>query len=351
MPRAQIIEVQYLRAFAVLLVLIGHINQAEMRVIDGDLLGSVGFFGFSGVDVFFVISGFIIHTLYRDHSGLDWRFFLNRLNRIYPMYWLVTLVGIAGYTLLLGRPLEEMGGNTNWLTTVTLFPTEQLPLLAIGWTLTHELYFYLVYGLFLALPMQWRPWALGGWLAVSLFGLSGLGGALPAAVELVISPFNLLFLSGIALAQFRPRFERWRWASLLPLLGGLALGGWWTQTHGLLGLANDSVRVLVFMPFAFGLCWALLAFKPVLPQLFARIGDWSYVLYLGHPLVIVAFELRFVRVFEAWPLAHLIFYAGCIFASLVAAWIAHRLAERPALALGKSLIARTGSSRAAQGGA
>ena len=97
MPRAQIIEVQYLRALAVLLVLIGHINQSEMRVLDGDVLGSVGFFGFSGVDVFFVISGFIIHTLYRDHTGLDWRFFLNRLNRIYPMYWLVTLVGIAGF--------------------------------------------------------------------------------------------------------------------------------------------------------------------------------------------------------------------------------------------------------------
>lgn len=351
MPRAQIIEVQYLRALAVLLVLIGHINQSEMRVLDGDVLGSVGFFGFSGVDVFFVISGFIIHTLYRDHTGLDWRFFLNRLNRIYPMYWLVTLVGIAGYVFLLGRPLSEMGGNTNWLTTLTLFPTEQLPLLAIGWTLTHELYFYLAYGLFLMLPALWRPWALGGWLALSLFGLSRLAGDLPALVELVISPFNLLFLSGIALAQFRPHFERWRLVSLVALFGGAVLGGYWTATHGLAGLGNESVRVLVFMPFAVGLCWSLLAFKPVLPGLLARIGDWSYVLYLGHPLVIIAFEVRLVRLFEGWPLDNLIFYAGCFLASLVAAWVAHRLAERPALALGKSLIARIGSPAVARGGA
>ena len=58
-----------------------------------------------------------------------------------------------------------------------------------------------------------------------------------------------------------------------------------------------------------------------------------------------------MRLFEGCPLDNLIFYAGCFLASLVAAWIAHRLAERPALALGKSLIARIGSPAVARGGA
>jgi len=337
----QIIELQYLRALAVLLVVLGHTHQTEERLLGGNpMLGDFAYFGFSGVDIFFVISGFIIHHIYGKTSGLRPRFFLERLNRIFPLYWIYTAVAVVGYLLVFGDGSGTALQEKDWLASITLFPVGYPPLLPVGWTLTHELYFYFVYMVFLALPAPWRGRGVLAWFGLTLVGMTGLAGeALPWMI-VALSPFNLLFLAGALMAQFADRLLSLKRAALGVALAGLTLGLGWTAMHGLEGLVDPAVRVLVFAPFAVGVVWAVLAWKPQLPALVARIGDWSYACYLGHILVLDILARLLMPVIGGTVIASPVFYTTGLLASLVLAWLSHYLLERPMLRAGKKLIGR-----------
>ncbi|MBR9824363.1 MAG: acyltransferase [Alphaproteobacteria bacterium] len=335
-----IVEVQYLRAIAVLLVFLGHAHQNEGRFFSDTAFGDYMYFGFAGVDVFFVISGFIIHTLYRDHSGVDPVFYLHRLNRIFPMYWVFTLGAMLGYWLVLGRSLGPVMAETDWVRTLTLWPGNEAPLLPVAWTLTHELYFYLTYAVFLAFPVRWRVHMASAWLLITLIGLVIPDRNEHPLFQLMISPFNLLFLAGVALAEWRKRFERFGVLAVVTTVSGLILGLIYTGSTGLPGLENVGVRVAVFAPFAVGLCWCFLALKPKLPSILVAIGDWSYALYLGHTLVLDVLARLLVPRIDGALLDSLIFYPLGFILVLIMSAIAHHGFERPALAVGKSIIKR-----------
>lgn len=341
MPAARqtIIEVQYLRAIAVLLVVAGHAYQNEGRFFSDASFGDYAYFGFAGVDVFFVISGFIIHSLYRSRQGFDPGFYLMRLNRIFPMYWLFTLGAILGYGLVMGGDLGRVFATTDWLRTLTLWPGADMPLLPVAWTLTHELYFYLAYALFLAAPRGWRPYLAAGWLGLTLLGLLLPDTLSNPVLRLIVSPFNLLFLAGAVIAELHGHLTRLKIPALILTLLGAGLGLFWTGKYGVAGLDEPTVRVAVFAPFAIGLVAALLAWKPVMPDLVRRIGDWSYVLYLGHTLVLDVLA-RLIARFSDNILGSVIYYPVGLIAVLVMAAIAHLVFEQPALRAGKALIRR-----------
>jgi exopolysaccharide production protein ExoZ len=87
-PRAQLLSIQYLRAIAALSVLMTHTLQWPLPEMNMYLLKT----GRLGVEVFFVISGFIITTIAGD-GRFDPRVFLNRrARRIIPTYWAATLL-------------------------------------------------------------------------------------------------------------------------------------------------------------------------------------------------------------------------------------------------------------------
>jgi len=329
-----IVEVQHLRAIAVLLVVLAHIHQADARFLGTPLLDQTAFFGFIGVDIFFVLSGFIIHHLYSTHSGFDARYFLNRLNRIFPLYWIFTGLALAGY-LVMGDSLTRGLGEIDLLASLTLVPTGQLPLLLVGWTLTHEVYFYIAFGVVLAAPRAWRPWLGAGWAAATLAMAYLLPETGSPWIGLLFSPFNLLFLAGCLISAGRARLESLRWPALVLTVAGAAGGLAWTHAGGLESINDSGLRVPVFAPFAIGIVLAWLAWKPRLPDLIARIGDWSYAIYLGHVLAIGVLA----RLLPAglWSPA---FYGLALIACLVLGWLTHITVERPLLRAGKGLIER-----------
>jgi exopolysaccharide production protein ExoZ len=337
--RPHIVEVQYLRAMAVVLVMIAHLHQSEARFFSDPLLGDFGFTGFIGVDVFFVISGFIIHHLYRTHSGFDFRFLLNRFNRIYPLYWVFSLAAIAGY-FVMEDSLTSNVASLDLIGSFSLIPTGQPPILMVGWTLTHELYFYTAYGLMLVLPNKWRPWAVGFWVAPTLFALLLDVNGLSPWLDLFFSPFNLLFLAGGLLAEYRIALERMRVMALASMVTGglIALG--WTQAFGFDGLTDPANRVLFYFLFAFATVWSVLAWKPVLSGIVARIGDWSYALYLSHILVIGVLSRLLVRFIDGEWWTSPVYYGLTAIACLVVGGLAHLGVERPLLKLGKQLIGK-----------
>lgn len=330
----QIVGIQHLRMVAVLLVVIAHVHQADARFFPGPLMDQTAYFGFAGVDIFFVVSGFIIHHLYRRHAGFDARYFLKRINRIFPLYWIFTALALIGY-LAVGDSLTRSTAELDILASLTLIPTGDLPVLLVGWTLTHELYFYLAFGIALMCPAAWRPWLAAAWAGATLVATYLLPAMGSPWLDLVFSPFNLLFLAGIGLSAGHDRLAALRWPLLAMAVGGAAVGLLWAHGGGLSAIDDSTLRMPVFAPFAIGMTGAWLAWQPQLPSLAARIGDWSYAIYLSHILVIGVLGRTLPD--AIWSP---VFYAVCLAACLILGWLTHIAVERPLLRRGKGLIDR-----------
>jgi peptidoglycan/LPS O-acetylase OafA/YrhL len=147
-----------------------------------------------GVDLFFVVSGFIMAvTTQRRASGAQpaSAFLLRRVTRIYPCYLLVTGAVLA---VFLWRPdlvnsSEDVRPDV--LASFLLLPQEGLPLLLVGWTLVYEMLFYAVLAATLLVRRSWLWWVLGVWVAL-IVGLAPLEQATSNVwVGLVLSPRNL----------------------------------------------------------------------------------------------------------------------------------------------------------------
>ena len=146
--RATILEIQILRAVAALAVVVMHIG-IELRYWAKATINWTEP-GNAGVDLFFVISGFIMVFIAWDRfgsRGAPVDFFVRRLIRIVPLYWLVT----TGYVLANSYPASRI------ITSYLFVPdfsanAAPLPVVLQGWTLNYEMFFYLVLALALFLP-------------------------------------------------------------------------------------------------------------------------------------------------------------------------------------------------------
>ncbi|HEY4062448.1 MAG TPA: acyltransferase [Puia sp.] len=130
-------SIQALRFVATLLVLLFHLA----------LLPS----GFKGVDLFFVISGFVLYYTYHSRPSVPQkqrrRYFVHRLTKIYLLYWTAL---IALY------PVQPYPFDRNFLANILLLPGHN-PLLDISWSLSCELYFYALLGITLFyIPPRWH---------------------------------------------------------------------------------------------------------------------------------------------------------------------------------------------------
>ena len=350
--RRQIVEIQYLRALAVLLVVFGHARQAGTIHVDAGMLGDWAYVGHAGVDIFFVISGFIIHLLYGERRPRPLRFLLHRANRIFPMYWLATGAAMLGAPLVLGWTFSDVVARID-IGTVLLWPTGQLPFLGVGWTLTHELYFYLCYLAFLALPKNVRWWAAAAWgvagLLVAGVSSAGWSAGLPIAptaplVQLMLSPFNLFFFVGMGLVPLhgRLRTSLGRLLAWLATIAGLAGAVMFSARFGLNGLANHPLRVVALAPFSIGIVILLLQkslrLPPVLAHFLARVGDWSYAIYLTHLHVVTTLAAVMSPFIRKLPGGTVMYFVTAGVSSVLAGAILHRWVEQPLLKQGKSFI-------------
>lgn len=150
-----IYNIQFLRAVAAMAVVFYHL------VMHFDYQWSVlspffSFFsqvGYAGVDVFFVISGYVM-WLTSQKTNRAGEFIYSRLTRIYFGYWpyfFITFALLFYFTPNLIDRIDLMGSF--WLTQTKL----HLLLLQVAWTLTYELYFYFSFSLLLLLPRRFMP--------------------------------------------------------------------------------------------------------------------------------------------------------------------------------------------------
>ncbi|KCZ98301.1 putative exopolysaccharide production protein ExoZ [Hyphomonas polymorpha PS728] len=208
-------SIQLLRGIAALLVVFYHAVGLQLLTIgpekaDNAMLGGVFASGFAGVDLFFVISGFImVWVTRRGEPGLPGvgEFLFARITRIYPLWWAAAALAATYYIFLhvpeaddpAWRAAVQNGEGIGFLVkSFLLIPQPDLPVLSLGWTLMHEMYFYAVFACLLLVPRAVIPLALLGWgglvVAASLLGLSE-----PVAINfltLAIHPLTMEFIFG-----------------------------------------------------------------------------------------------------------------------------------------------------------
>ncbi|MEE2525851.1 acyltransferase [Hyphobacterium sp. HN65] len=346
-------NIQSLRALAALMVVAIHIHANEVRVAGEPLLSPWFYHGVAGVDLFFVISGFImVHvTRNRDHSfGGIAHFWFDRVWRIYPPAILFTLLTLIA--LSIRGTLDDWLSQTSLISSFLLLPQQNHPLLGVAWTLVHELYFYLVFGALLLLGQRWLPLALLFWGA--LIGLGLTIGVAPAAnpwVQVAFHPHTFEFIAGAFAAL---AFHRgWvRFPVVITMLGVVAwiAGALWIGEPAFEGYPAYWGRVLAFGPASVLLVLGLAGLERqerlVLPAWSQVIGDWSYSLYLSHVLVIVTLTHLWMRFAMPGPADNLLMIGLMTGLALGFSAIAYNVFERPVLKfskrLGRKLFAKAG---------
>jgi exopolysaccharide production protein ExoZ len=338
MPR--LLTLQATRGVAANLVVLSHLSIVEHKYTHGGVLPSFTFYGVAGVDLFFVLSGFIMVAVAGRGVG-PWKFLWRRAARIYPTYWLVTAVVLAITLVAPDMVNSSITGPISVWRSFLLVPARTPPMLAVGWTLIHEMYFYLVFAVFLALriPVLFGLIAWGVVLLIVMTTIPNETAASPV-LSLVMNPLTAEFMMGATVGLLWVR-RRTPGAVIVGGIGAAALAFSVVYVAPVLSLSAsaylDAGRVLIFgVPSALVL-YALSAAEhrtkpPQRQRLLAAIGDWSYATYLVHVLVISAIGRVLALVVPAGGTgASLILISVGIVTANVAGAVIHLLFERPTL--------------------
>lgn len=267
--------IQYLRGIAACGVVVFH-------YFDGPIAPAGYHFalGQYGVDLFFVISGFIMFSVARaEPAG---RFLERRLSRIYPLYWIATAIAVALYWAF--DHIHPSG--TELVKSLALWPhyseahrTQIWPVLVPGWSLTYELYFYALFAIGLWLR---QPAVLPAAIIMAAVAIGALAQPQAAPLKVMTNPILLEFTAGLMLAWAATTAQRWLIPALVAALAaGLVLHGLGAE-HSNYGVAAAALVGAV----------AVLELRGRLPELvrLRLLGDASYSIYLFHSPILLVIE-------------------------------------------------------------
>ena len=292
-------SIQLLRSLACLLVVLFHCSMQLEQYYHQSLLG--GFFsaGYGGVDLFFVISGFVIaHSTTTDWSrpAAFKGYWYKRISRIYPIYWAI-LLPVALGSAMLGSSVKLHAQSfpslvAEWLPILVLWPDHQA-IIGVSWTLSYEIYFYLMFSLLILSSRFWVV-PISIIIASLLVFITGYQvGAESLLTTFLLSPFNLEFAAGVLAWFLLKHVSLPSYVFVCLFLVALWLGLTYLPT---VTNENHAQRVLIFGTSSFLLIWALAGLELKKGMKIAvglgHIGDASYMLYLIHfPVLVFANKL------------------------------------------------------------
>lgn len=356
-------SIQALRGIAALLVLFFHLAAFQRQMAEGnsaDIALTTGLWdnGWAGVDLFFVISGFIMVYVTRQ-SGRSFgdvrRFITSRITRIYPLWWVCAGIMALYFFMtygMLAAPDRVSGPDEAFrfaLKSFLLIPQDVPPMLGLGWTLIHEMFFYIIFAGLLFLPRRVLPIGLFVWAIITVTGAVFITPAAYARniLELLASPLSLEFITG-GLAAYLVTTGRFYAPKILAVIGAiLAVIGLAVFSSFNIGSYTTN-RVAVFLvPFVlltYGWASHEINASAKAPLWLVKLGDWSYSLYLTHYIVLVALRRLYrsavpeglnVGAPGVWD--NLIFAIIALALSILTSAIFYNCVERPSLRFFKSL--------------
>jgi peptidoglycan/LPS O-acetylase OafA/YrhL len=279
-----------LRVIAALGVVYFHTTSVAGLKLDWDV-------GSRGVDVFFVISGFIIAYI---GTSKPEQFFLRRVIRVVPFYWAATAFVFALAALAPHLFHTTTASAKHLVASLLFFPHlapngDMVPTLVLGWSLNYEMWFYVWFAISLRISPRWSPILCSAWLVAIMIAIRALGLTSEIA-GFYARPIILEFCYGIA------AFYAFSWCSArrdrLARIPGL-------KPFLLLVFVAGLVAVVVFeqlyretlprhliagIPSFFIVLSALLLERvfgiATKSKLIYLLGEASYIIYLVHPYII-----------------------------------------------------------------
>jgi len=320
-----------LRGFAAAAVMLHHHGQYYDVLYPGRIplsfdLGP----GHFGVELFFIISGFVILMTIERKVAIERKksvreFAISRTARLMPAF-LAALVMATLIRTLSPVPLLDTPTLPQFLANLTMAPSllGQTNMDMPYWTLTYELVFYVGMGLILALGMlRWSEWFGLLAVAVSCLFIATLDVKLHHRSSIVLLVYySNFFLIGICLYRIHARMARpVTWAALVVALAVTVLGG---------GEKSFDTPGRIYLPLTLAftaLVWFAvsrhgrwLAWRPLV-----FLGQVSYPLYLVH--VVLGFAVIRWGVTQGWSTLEGVVAAGLV--SLIAATLLHYFIELP----------------------
>jgi exopolysaccharide production protein ExoZ len=274
----KLISIQYLRAFAAIAVVVSHASNSLLghagHLLDFDL-------GAYGVDVFFVLSGFIMFYTSFDVGMRPGAFLLKRLIRIVPLYFILSTAMFVMVVLLPQSFNRESPDLSAYLQSIFFIPHwnprshDLEPLIGQGWTLNYEMFFYALFALSLFIRHRFCGFAVLPVIAA----LVGLGQLHPVETPVFLTytdPLMLEFCVGIVVAAaFKSANpQSLRWPALL--FASLAV-----VTVSLYAFHADWHGLPPLRPLMIGFPCSLLVTAAVGLERGGRLPTWSSLILLG----------------------------------------------------------------------
>lgn len=323
LTHAYLPSLDLLRGFASLAVCVFHLTNGEHYLPENHVLRMIGSHGWLGVEMFFVISGFVIpYALRQNQYTLPkiGHFLGKRVLRLEPSYLAtIMLVIVLNYLSTLSPYYRGHPFELDWLNVLSHLGylnvfTEQPWLNPVFWTLAIEFQYYL--WIALCFPCLVHPQRrirysiLIGWLL--------LGVILPE--PRFMFHYSPLFILGILIFQYQAKlirpYELLASASVILLCAMWQLGAAqaWVATIAALGIVflNVDTPYVTFF------------------------GNISYSLYLIH-VPVGGRIVNLSKVFFQSPLQHSAMFLGALTLSIFSAWVFYKLIERPSQLLSKTI--------------
>jgi peptidoglycan/LPS O-acetylase OafA/YrhL len=358
-----------LRGLAIILVLLHHLTYYRPTAGIDAVIGDVIFFFWTGVDLFFVLSGFLITGILldtRDGDGYFKNFYARRVLRIFPLYYLVLFIAFvvlpqfpAVHQVVIAQDLSvDLPPQWPYWFYLTNFSVAEYGWvhgwLDVAWSLAIEEQFYLIWPLVIWLC----PPRLMAWLCTGIFIAEVFARSFARASDVDVLPIYVVTwfrVDGLVLGALLAVARR---KGLMPALGRLApyvtiaavaglvavtiMGGhtwWWNRRMQQFGYSLIAVLAGTMLVAAISRPPTSLWPRMLSAGWLRAFGKYSYCLYLIHLPV-----MRAVRAYAFNPEEHaaltvapwigqVLFYIAVTTPAFAIAWLSWRLFEAPILSL------------------
>ena len=333
-PHKKLNLLQVYRGMAAILVVMVHITIKSAENLNQVTFFNLFLVGWSGVDYFFVLSGFIMVYVHRSAIGKKDQlksFLVKRAVRIYPIYWIITLTLWCLFLVIPGFANNQDLSLGNLIVSLLLIPQKDQPILEVGWTLIYEINFYLLFSIAIWLKPKHSVPLLSAWLLVTILHYRKIV-KFPQDFFLLATVFgemNLELVLGCLAAyiviKYNNNIGKYRWT----LFGIANLG------YVFLGMLVAWTNIGFERITTFGVLAAMLIIAatsidlkdfPKIPYLLIFLGEASYSIFLTHVPVISAItkilqKANLGKYFDGFfaPALLAVFAVvfGCIFYSLI----------------------------------